>query len=196
MTQPYDPQDDEFLASISAMWPTREASAFLELAGAYTVLADSGCLAARLNASQEALHPWLVVAAEVYGLLADAAATLAEAVIDPPSLRRLLCDPPSLRRLLSEAYRAMATVVADPQRPIAAVLDSGQLDLLLAALDDAAAWRGHRATSACQDCADSPAELCEEHAADLDRIDQYGALFREFEPIDFPASFRLTGGLR
>jgi hypothetical protein len=185
MSKPYDPQDAEFLAAINARWPSKEASAFLELARSYTVLADSGCLAARLEASQDALHPWLVVAAEAYGLLAEAAGAHAEPVTDPPGLRRLL----------SEAYQAMAIVVADPQRPIAAVLDSGQLDLLLAALDDAAAWRGHRATSACQDCADSPAELCEEHGADLDRIDQYLALFREFEPIEIPESFRLTGGL-
>jgi hypothetical protein len=184
MSKPYDPQDADFLAAINARWPSPEASAFLELARAYTVLADSGCLAARLKASQQALHPWLLVAAEAYGLLAEAAGAHAE----PAS------DPPGLRRLLSEAYRAMATVIADPQRPIAAVLDSRQLGLLLAALDDAASWRGHRATSACQDCADSPAELCQEHAADLDRIDQYGSLFREFEPVAVPDSFRLIGG--
>lgn len=165
----------------------REAAAFADLCDHYQMLAETGALAVRLAADPRSLKPWLLVVAEAYGQLAEAAGIF-EAVP--------VIDPPGLRRLVSEAYRTVAEVLADPKRPIAAVLDARQLQLALAALDDAAAWRGHRATSSCQDCADSPAELCSAHADDLDRIDQYGALYREFEAVAVPPSFDLPGRIR
>jgi hypothetical protein len=184
MNKPYDPGDARFLTAIEALWPSAEATAFFELARLHHIVADGGYLAARLAVRPRALKPWLLEIAEACELLAEAAGAHA----DP------IADPPGLRRLLSGAYRILAEAVADPELPLAAVLDERQLEVMLDALDDAARWRGHRAAAVCQDCADSPVELCQAHADDLDRIDRYGALFRQFEPIAVPDSFRLTGG--
>ncbi len=48
--------------------------------------------------------------------------------------------------------------------------------LVLAALDDAAAYRTGRATGYCIDCSTSLADLCPEHADELDQADTYKAL--------------------
>jgi WhiB family redox-sensing transcriptional regulator len=47
---------------------------------------------------------------------------------------------------------------------------------VLAALGDAAAYRTGRATGYCIHCATSPADLCPEHADELDQADAYKAL--------------------
>ena len=51
---------------------------------------------------------------------------------------------------------------------------------VLAALADAAALLDFRAAQLCGDCTSSPAELCAEHAADLDAASSYRALAAKF----------------
>lgn len=183
---PYDPDSSRFLEQMSVAWPSVEASTFHELACQYRRLHEAGYLAAQLAVAADVLKPWLYDLADAYEQLAEAAGAHAKPVSD------LL----GLRRQLATAYRTLAEVLADPHQPIVAVLAEPQLDLMLSALDDAASWRGHRATSACEYCRSSAAELCQEHLADLDQIGQYAALFKHFEPVDVPASFDMTGGTR
>jgi len=66
----------------------------------------------------------------------------------------------ALRRLLSVIGRQGA-VLAD-------------LDVLGQALDDAVTYRN--SAGSCTACDDSPAELCQDHAADIDKVDAYLAL--------------------
>ncbi|HCU96529.1 MAG TPA: hypothetical protein DHU96_28945 [Actinobacteria bacterium] len=80
--------------------------------------------------------------------------------------------PGGQRELYEAGHQPVIGWIAPPAR----ALSPGQVATVLDALDDAAEWREMRATSTCQACADSPAELCEDHAADLDRVDAYRAL--------------------
>lgn len=57
----------------------------------------------------------------------------------------------------------------------AVTLDPGQAATVLDALAFAAQCRRHRASLTCGACGQHPAELCEDHAADLDRADDYDA---------------------
>jgi hypothetical protein len=52
------------------------------------------------------------------------------------------------------------------------------LGVVLGALADAATFHEERATSWCVTCRDHPANLCEEHAADLDAVARYRSLGR------------------
>jgi hypothetical protein len=61
-------------------------------------------------------------------------------------------------------------------RTHARVLDNDQAATVLAALDFAAEYRRYRASLTCAACAVHPAELCEDHATDLDRADEYDRL--------------------
>lgn len=65
-------------------------------------------------------------------------------------------------------------------RPLAG-LAQAQRELVLMALADAIEARRERAGVHCDDCSVHPAGLCEDHAADLDRADDYDALRRELE---------------
>jgi hypothetical protein len=89
----------------------------------------------------------------------------------------------------------LARECAESRRHLAALLTviegqatapgADQLATVLAALEDASAWRKLRGTSVCQACAQHPAELCEDHAADLDRAEAYdrlAATLREARP--------------
>ena len=51
--------------------------------------------------------------------------------------------------------------------------------LLLAALEDAAAWREERGGTACARCDEHPAGLCDDHGEDLARAAGYRALARD-----------------
>jgi hypothetical protein len=62
--------------------------------------------------------------------------------------------------------------VLDP----AVILHKGQAAIALDALDVAAEYRRYRASLTCAACATHPAELCEDHATDLDRADEYDRL--------------------
>lgn len=59
----------------------------------------------------------------------------------------------------------------------AEVLTAGRREVLARALADALKYR--TADVACPDCDAHPALLCDAHAADLDRTDEYVALARE-----------------
>ena len=49
------------------------------------------------------------------------------------------------------------------------------------ALAVAAEYRRYRASLNCGDCAVSPSELCEDHATDLDRADEYDTVAKRIE---------------
>jgi hypothetical protein len=116
----------------------------------------------------------------------DMRVTAAREYLDAIRPHKVTTRPPSvLVRECAELRRMLGQVldVIDSQAP--AVL-AGNFDLtpeqvrtVLDALDDAADWREFRATSTCQACAEHPAELCEEHQADLDRVDAYRQVARQ-----------------
>ena len=58
----------------------------------------------------------------------------------------------------------------------AVTLDDGQAATAVDALEVAAEYRRYRAGLTCDDCVHHPAELCEDHQADLDTADEYDAL--------------------
>jgi hypothetical protein len=83
----------------------------------------------------------------------------------------------------------MVREIAELRRQLGQVLDfiedqghtltGAQRATVLAALEDAIAYRSERATAWCEDCQDHPAQCCDKHADDLDRADAYRALTRE-----------------
>jgi hypothetical protein len=73
-----------------------------------------------------------------------------------------------------ELYDAGHQAVIGWTRP--AVLAPAELSTVLDCLAVAAEYRRYRASLTCQACADHPAELCEDHQADLDAADAYGEL--------------------
>ena len=93
----------------------------------------------------------------------------------PPSV--LVRECAELRRRLGQLLD-----VIDSQTPAVVAgnvnLTPEQVATVLAALEDAAGWREYRATSACLACAESPTDLCEEHALDLDRVGAYRELIQ------------------
>jgi hypothetical protein len=58
-------------------------------------------------------------------------------------------------------------------------LSTAQRSTVIAALDDAAVFRTERAAAYCLECAESPTDLCEAHADDLDQADAYRHVARE-----------------
>jgi hypothetical protein len=60
----------------------------------------------------------------------------------------------------------------------AVVLDQDQAATALDALEVAMEYRRYRASLTCEACAIHPAELCENHATDLDRAEEYDRLAR------------------
>jgi hypothetical protein len=67
--------------------------------------------------------------------------------------------------------------VPDPRaRPGTLTVTGAELVTVLDALADAAAYRTEQAGAWCLDCSRHPAELCEDHAADLDAAGRYDAL--------------------
>jgi hypothetical protein len=83
----------------------------------------------------------------------------------PPSL--LMRECAELRRLLGQVLGLLDSAVT---------LDQDQAATALDALDFAAEYRRYRASLTCAACAAHPAELCADHAADLDRAEEYDAL--------------------
>jgi hypothetical protein len=75
-------------------------------------------------------------------------------------------------RELEEARAALLSSYAEP----AVTLGYDQAATALDALAVAAEYRRYRASLTCEACAQHPAELCEDHAADLDRADEYDRL--------------------
>jgi hypothetical protein len=71
-----------------------------------------------------------------------------------------------------------------------------QAGIVLAALEDAAGWRETRATSTCQDCAESPVELCDDHATDLDLAGAYRELARRLAATSPAPAGQPAGGQR
>ncbi len=82
-------------------------------------------------------------------------------------LERVLAD---LLAALDQRHRGAGDV------PPGVTLDQDQAATVLDALDFAAEYRRYRASLTCQTCATHPAELCEDHAADLDRAEEYDRL--------------------
>lgn len=76
-------------------------------------------------------------------------------------------------------------------RTVQVELDSVRLDVLLAALHDAAEYRRDRAEAYCLDCACDPRKLCSEHARDLDVACDYDDL--AFDLIAAPVTIGLDG---
>jgi hypothetical protein len=60
-------------------------------------------------------------------------------------------------------------------------LPPAQLATVLAALDDAAAFRTERAKAYCVRCAEHPAGACDEHLDDLDAAERYRQMAQEIE---------------
>jgi hypothetical protein len=83
----------------------------------------------------------------------------------PPSL--LIRECAELRRLLGQALDVLGQAVT---------LDGSQAATVLDALGFAAEYRRYRASLTCESCAQHPTELCEDHATDLDRADEYDRL--------------------
>jgi hypothetical protein len=82
--------------------------------------------------------------------------------------------------LISRAHRAeleeaRAALLASYTAP---AIELSQQDAATAAdaLEVAAEYRRFRASLTCEACTQHPAELCEDHAADLDRADEYDQL--------------------
>src|SRR5262249_23197146 len=98
----------------------------------------------------------------VHGRCLPGCGTSARAVL-PPSL--LVRECAELRRLLGQ--------VLDVLGGQAAAVDADQFAAVLDALVVAGEYRGYRASLACGDCATYPAELCEDHQADLDAAEAY-----------------------
>jgi len=75
-----------------------------------------------------------------------------------------------------DAASALRRLLAELDRPRGArpALMPGDLTILGQALADAVAYRDP--AGSCTACDDSPAELCQDHAADLDQADAYLAL--------------------
>lgn len=86
-----------------------------------------------------------------------------------------------LTREDAELRRMLAGVLAViDERQAAAVAERGTI---LAALDTAAEYLEYRASLTCPDCAESPAELCETHANDLEAAAAYRAVARQLGEV-------------
>jgi hypothetical protein len=98
----------------------------------------------------------------------------------PPSLLERECA--ELRRTagqLLDVITEQASALQEARAALlssAASLDDGQAATVLDALGFAAEYRRYRASLTCEACAQHPAELCEDHAADLDRAEEYDQL--------------------
>jgi len=86
----------------------------------------------------------------------------------PPSL--LIPECAELRRLLGQLLDVLGQAVT---------LDGDQAATVLDALGFASEYRRYRASLTCEACATHPAELCEDHATDLDRAEEYDRLARQ-----------------
>jgi len=74
---------------------------------------------------------------------------------------------------LGAALDSVLAIVPDGPGTGQAPLTTAQLSTVLAALDDAAAFRTERAGAYCLECSESPPGLCVAHADDLDQADAY-----------------------
>jgi hypothetical protein len=99
-------------------------------------------------------------------VLADYRAELASAPISRPPGREWM-----LR--LADALGGLLTVLHQ-----AVILGQDQAATALDALDVASEYRRYRASLTCEACTIHPAGLCEEHATDLDRAEEYDQLAR------------------
>ena len=72
-----------------------------------------------------------------------------------------------------------AAVIAGLVERAAVALTDAQREALRLALADAFAHREGKSYVRCADCDASPVSLCDEHAADFDRIESYATLARE-----------------
>ncbi len=82
--------------------------------------------------------------------------------------------------LITRAHRpeleeARGVLLSSYEKP-AAILSQADAATAIDALEFAAEYRRYRASLTCQACAEHPAELCEDHATDLDRADEYDRL--------------------
>ena len=90
-----------------------------------------------------------------------------------------------LRRQLGTVLNVVAEMSADMatlRRSVSAgVFDLGEEEsaLVLDALEVAAEYRRYRADLSCVACARSQAGLCDDHAADIERAEEYAALARQ-----------------
>jgi hypothetical protein len=103
---------------------------------------------------------------------ADARVTTAREYLDGARRRKVSELPPSLLiRECAELRRALGQVLDVLSQAV--TLDGDQAATVLDALDFAAEYRRCRASLTCPACNDHPAWLCEDHATDLDRADEY-----------------------
>jgi hypothetical protein len=103
---------------------------------------------------------------------ADARVTAAREYLDGARRRKVSELPPSLLiRECAELRRALGQVLDVLGEAV--TLDGDQAATVLDALDFAAEYRRYRASLTCAACNDHPAGLCEDHAIDLDRADEY-----------------------
>jgi hypothetical protein len=77
---------------------------------------------------------------------------------------------------LRELYDAGHEAVIGWTRPPGAALAPAGAAIVLDGLAVAAEYRRYRASLTCEACATHPAELCEDHQADLDAADSYDRL--------------------
>jgi hypothetical protein len=109
---------------------------------------------------------------------ADLRVTTAREFLDGARRRKVTELPPSLLvRECAELRRQLAQVldVIDG----AQVLDEADRAIVFDGLAVAAEFRRYRASLTCEACAQNPAELCQDHATDLDRADEYDRLARQ-----------------
>ena len=106
----------------------------------------------------------------------DQRVTAAREYLDGARKRKVAELPPSLLiRECAELRRALGQVL-DVIGDQAAAFTTAEAATVLDALAVAAEYRRYRASLTCEVCATHPAELCEDHQADLDRADEYGEL--------------------
>lgn len=159
-----------------------EARVLMSLSDGYARLAR-GYLGRLLGRTPGPLKPWLLDISDAYRELAASAGHLDTGMAAP--------DPARVGRELAAVYAGLGEQLAGSRNRVAAVLDAGQLDIALSALDDAALARERGAASACPVCAESLCEchaddllMCSKHRADLDQADVYRALIRQLNPLD------------
>jgi hypothetical protein len=106
----------------------------------------------------------------------DMRAAIARAYLASVRQHRVTMLPPSVMvRELAETRRQLG-IVLDVIEHQAPALTEAQRASVLDALAVAAENRVYRASLTCDACGTHPAELCDDHQADLDAAEQYHAI--------------------
>lgn len=110
---------------------------------------------------------------------ADERVSQAREYLDDTRRRKVTELPPSLLVRECAELRRLLGQVLDVAAGHAGILDQDQAATALDALEVAAEYRRYRASLTCEACAQHPAGLCEDHAADLDRAGESDRVARQ-----------------